>query len=93
MVRGNTALAYAPRRQARAAPAREEVVVPMSERVTIMDLKEAMCRWPLGDPASGEFRFCGAKKGVNQSGLLHLSRRIAYQPAQDRRRERRAQSA
>ena len=29
----------------------ESVVLPMSLRVTIVELKEAMCRWPLGDPS------------------------------------------
>ena len=38
----------------------EDVVVPMSLRVTIVDLKEAMCRWPLGDPTSADFRYCGS---------------------------------
>src|SRR3712207_1185997 len=37
----------------------DDVVVPMSERVTIMDLRESMCRWPMGDPTKPEFRFCG----------------------------------
>ncbi|MDR3407114.1 MAG: GcrA family cell cycle regulator [Methylovirgula sp.] len=95
MVRGNTALAIRPQPSAAILPAPEEdVVIPMSEMVTIMDLKESMCRWPVGDPASGEFRFCGAKKGVNQSGpYCTYHSRVAYQPVQDRRRERRAQSA
>ena len=35
-------------------------MVPMSLRVTIVDLKEAMCRWPLGDPTSPDFRYCGS---------------------------------
>ena len=34
----------------------------MSLRVTIVELKEAMCRWPLGDPASSEFRYCGSPR-------------------------------
>jgi GcrA cell cycle regulator len=28
--------------------------------VTIVDLAERGCRWPLGDPRSAEFRYCGA---------------------------------
>jgi GcrA cell cycle regulator len=88
MSRGNTALAYAPRMEAEPViRPMEEVVIPMSERVTIMELKEAMCRWPLGDPATSEFRYCGAKSPVGTPYCSHHSR-IAYQPAQDRRRER-----
>jgi GcrA cell cycle regulator len=72
----------------------EEVVIPLSEMVTIMDLKESMCRWPVGDPTSGEFRYCGAKKGATQTGpYCGYHSRVAYQPVQDRRRERRAQPA
>ncbi|RYE32612.1 MAG: GcrA cell cycle regulator [Hyphomicrobiales bacterium] len=65
----------------------EDVVIPFSERVTIMDLREYMCRWPMGDPTTPEFRFCGAR---SQSGLPYCSHhaRIAYQPAADRRRDR-----
>ena len=83
---GNTALAYA----FRAAPAPkpiEDVVVPMCEPVTIMELKEGMCRWPLGDPQTPEFRYCGGKGEIGVTYCPYHSR-MAYQPAQDRRRER-----
>ncbi|MCX7323306.1 MAG: GcrA cell cycle regulator [Hyphomicrobiales bacterium] len=97
-VRGSAALAPQIRAQPepRAEPRMElldpDVVVPFSERVTIMELKENMCRWPMGDPTHADFRFCGLKtdSGVPYCGY-HC--RIAYQPAGDRRREqeRRAQ--
>ncbi|WP_449257075.1 GcrA family cell cycle regulator [Bosea sp. (in: a-proteobacteria)] len=65
----------------------EDVVIPFSDRVTIMELREYMCRWPMGDPTSPDFRFCGAR---SQTGLPYCSyhSRIAYQPAADRRRDR-----
>lgn len=67
----------------------EDVVVPFSERVTIMDLREYMCRWPMGDPTTPEFRFCG---GRSHTGMPYCAyhARIAYQPAADRRRVRAA---
>ena len=37
-----------------------EAIIPMSPRVTIVELNDSMCRWPLGDPASPEFRYCGS---------------------------------
>jgi GcrA cell cycle regulator len=88
MTRGATALAYAPRAEpvTMLAPA-EDVVIPMSERVTIMELKEAMCRWPLGDPATPEFRYCGARSPVGTPYCAYHGR-VAYQPVQERRRER-----
>ena len=62
VVRGNTALAMLSETELDAQPVRldEDVVVPMSLRVTIVELKEEMCRWPLGDPTTAEFRYCGA---------------------------------
>lgn len=89
-MRGNTALAIKslPMESLRLQPA-EEVVIPISERVTIMELKEAMCRWPLGDPTSTEFRFCGTRKPMEAIGpYCAYHSRIAYQPIQERRREK-----
>lgn len=91
-LRGNAALAIKSLPMEEEAPEPlliEDVVIPISERVTIMDLKEAMCRWPLGDPTSAEFRFCGAKKPTDATGPYCAQHsRIAYQPIQERRRER-----
>lgn len=68
-------------------PVDDEVAVPMSERVTIMDLRESMCRWPMGDPTKPEFRFCGARSITGLPYCNHHAR-IAYQPVADRKRER-----
>jgi GcrA cell cycle regulator len=92
-VRGNTALAPSLRPDADpfvdpVPEPRQDVVVPMSERVTIMELRESMCRWPLGDPTTPEFRFCGSKS-ASSLPYCHYHARIAYQPAADRRRDRR----
>ena len=87
MVRGATALAIATLADAEAEPeAYESVVLPMSLRVTIVELKEAMCRWPLGDPASPDFRYCGSPAASGPYCAHHG--RLAYQPPQERRRER-----
>lgn len=86
--RGNTALALARETLIEAEPEiREDVVIPMSLRVTIVELREAMCRWPLGDPTSSEFRYCGIQTQSDGPYCVHHGR-MAYQPAQDRRRER-----
>ena len=62
-----------------------DVVIPFSDRVTIMDLRETMCRWPLGDPTSSEFRFCGCR---TDGSIPYCSAhaRVAFQPVADRRR-------
>jgi GcrA cell cycle regulator len=87
--RGNAALAMARDALLDAEPddLREDVVIPMSLRVTIVELKEAMCRWPLGDPTTPEFRYCGIETLSDRPYCQHHAR-LAYQPAQDRRRER-----
>lgn len=87
--RGNAALALArdPRIDAEPEILREDVIIPMSLRVTIVELKEAMCRWPLGDPTTPEFRYCGIQT-VGEGPYCQYHARLAYQPAQDRRRER-----
>jgi len=71
--------------EAPAPAAAPEVNLPQSERVTIMELRESMCRWPLGDPTNPDFRFCGAR---SITGLPYCSHHatVAYQPAADRRR-------
>ncbi len=90
--RGNTALAAEVVAEAVPEPEPElrrveDVVIPMSERVTIMELRETMCRWPIGDPGREDFRFCGAKSQVGVPYCQHHSA-IAYQPVVDRRRDR-----
>jgi GcrA cell cycle regulator len=90
IVQGNTALAAVAEPIAEAArPARveEDVVVPLSLKVTIVELRESMCKWPLGDPSSMEFRYCGSPTHTGTPYCQHHGK-IAYQPAQDRRRER-----
>ncbi len=64
-----------------------EVVVPWSQRVTIMELRESMCRWPLGDPTAADFRFCGGRAISGMPYCPHHAQ-IAYQPAAERKRLR-----
>ena len=63
----------------------ECVVIPISERVTMDELRDNMCRWPLGDPLHPEFRYCGTKcDPVDPYCSPHG--RMAYQQAPERRR-------
>lgn len=88
IVRGATALALQPLQFVAAAPRPvDDVVVPISERVTIMELREGMCRWPLGDPSTPDFRYCGGRSDITAT-YCAAHARMAYQPAQDRRRDR-----
>lgn len=96
MVSGNNALAMSlspmitPDIQPRYQPA-SEVVIPISERVTIMELREAMCKWPLGDPLHADFRYCGAKAPAGGAPYCTSHSQMAYQPTQDRRARDRKQ--
>jgi GcrA cell cycle regulator len=85
-IRGNTALAY--ELEAEAEPEMIDNVIPIGQRRTILELTEETCRWPIGDPGSTEFFFCG---GNTVTGLPYCSHhsRVAYQPVADRRRDRR----
>jgi GcrA cell cycle regulator len=87
--RGNTALkpAYEAEFDPLPAPV-EELVIPLHERASILTLKESMCHWPIGDPGEPDFHFCGRK---STSGLPYCEHhaRMAYQPVQARRREKR----
>ncbi|WP_342359751.1 GcrA family cell cycle regulator [Terrarubrum flagellatum] len=64
----------------------EDVVIPMSQRVTIMELREGMCKWPMGDPSSAEFRYCGSQNNSGAGPYCAYHSRAAYQPPADRRR-------
>ncbi len=83
--RGNTALAHAFEMEPEADPVPHDNVVPMSQRKTLLELTEDTCHWPVGDPGSPDFFFCGGKSLQSLPYCAHHSR-IAYQPATDRRR-------
>ncbi len=64
-----------------------DIALPESKRVGILELRDSMCKWPIGDPSKPDFAFCGARAA---SGMPYCTEhcRIAYQPAAERRRLR-----
>jgi GcrA cell cycle regulator len=68
------------------APA-EEIEIPEAERKTIQTLSDCSCRWPIGDPQTAEFHFCGRTK-VPLLPYCEVHARRAFQPVTPRRRER-----
>ncbi len=66
----------------------KDVAMPVSDRVTILELSGSMCRWPIGDPTSAEFRFCGCR-AVSTLPYCQEHARVAFQPVADRRRTER----
>ena len=89
-VSGNTVLKThalpAPRRLPAPVPV-EDIVVPIMLRVPLMALTDQMCKWPIGDPGAEDFCFCG-HKNFNSLPYCEYHSRIAYQPVNDRRRDR-----
>lgn len=71
----------------RIRPVEEEGPI-VFERVTILNLTETTCKWPVGDPGRPDFFFCGRKSDQGIPYCAHHAR-IAYQPSSDRRRDRR----
>lgn len=84
-VRGNLAVVEMVDAEPQTMPVRENVVIPMSKRISIMELREGVCRWPLGDPLHGDFAYCGADCGGGRTYCEPHSR-MAFQPHGDRRR-------
>lgn len=65
----------------------EELDIPLKERKSLLDLTEASCRWPIGDPQHADFHFCNRSKIAGLPYCEFHSRR-AFQPVQPRRREK-----
>lgn len=61
--------------------------LPNGDMVTVLTVKDSMCKWPIGDPAESTFGFCGHAT-VEGSPYCADHARVAFQPA--KKRERRA---
>ena len=61
------------------------VVVPISRRLGLTELTERTCKWPVGDPLTDDFHFCGCES-LDSSPYCKYHQRLAYQPAHDRRK-------
>ncbi|HXW23898.1 MAG TPA: GcrA family cell cycle regulator [Xanthobacteraceae bacterium] len=95
-LRGNTALAAhavaAYEAEIEPDPEPLENVIPIGQRCSILELTDDKCHWPIGDPGQADFFFCGGKTIIGLP-YCHYHARIAYQPANDRRRDRRPMRA
>jgi GcrA cell cycle regulator len=67
------------------SPVEEVANAPSALRVPLLDLKENMCRWPIGDPQSEEFHFCGCQKAGSGPYCEHHAR-IAFQQVSRRKK-------
>ena len=70
------------------ALAKVSEVEKSAKRISLMELTEKTCKWPVGDPATDDFWFCGL--GVQQGKPYceaHVG--VAFQPMSSRRDRRR----
>lgn len=68
------------------ASARE--VEKRARKLTLMELTERTCKWPIGDPATEKFWFCGLPSQPGKPYCeAHVS--VAFQPISSRRDRRR----
>ena len=50
---------------------------------TVLTLGAHMCKWPIGDPGSDSFSFCGRRAGAEGPYCVEHAQ-VAYQPSQKR---------
>lgn len=63
------------------------LVAPEPRKIKLVELSERTCKWPIGDPLSQEFAFCGHESG-DAGPYCQFHSKLAYQPASERRRIR-----
>lgn len=51
---------------------------------TVLTLGAHMCKWPIGDPSSDSFTFCGRRSSEGPYCIEHA--RVAYQPQQTKKK-------
>ena len=70
------------------ALAKVSEVEKTAKRISLMELTEKTCKWPVGDPATDDFWFCGlAVKTGKPYCEAHVG--VAFQPMSSRRDRRR----
>ena len=86
-IRGNTALAQAFEYEVEVEAELVDNIIPIGQRRTLLELTEETCRWPIGDPGSSDFFFCGGRT-ITSLPYCAFHSRVAYQPPNMRRDRR-----
>ena len=84
---GATALAHNPEmeQQLYVAPVAAELFIPEDKRLSLLQLTEATCKWPIGDPLSKDFYFCG-QHSLESGPYCDFHSRRAYHQVDKKRR-------
>lgn len=85
---GNLALKADAMAEAELQP-RRNVVVPIPRKLSIFQLTERTCKWPLGDPGHEDFHFCG-HDSLENLPYCEYHAGVAYQAPDPRRRAKKA---
>ncbi len=70
-----------------ARPVVSQPIVPYVEEpgtATVLTLGAKMCKWPIGDPSSDAFSFCGRRADDGTPYCVEHAR-VAYQPSQKKK--------
>ena len=59
--------------------------VELPGTATVLTLGRHMCKWPIGDPSSTDFTFCGRRAGDEGPYCIDHAR-VAYQPPQSKKK-------
>jgi GcrA cell cycle regulator len=65
--------------EAYVAPQVQELYIPEEQRLTLLQLNEHTCKWPIGDPLSPDFYFCGQHSDDGRPYCDFHSRRAYHQ--------------
>lgn len=84
---GATALAHDPQmaQQLYVAPVVAELFIPEDKRLNLLQLTEATCKWPIGDPLNKDFYFCG-QHSLESGPYCEFHSRRAYHQVDKKRR-------
>ena len=64
-----------------------DIVAPDPLKISLLELTDNTCKWPIGDPATDDFYFCGTK-GKEDCPYCEYHALLAYQPQAERRARR-----
>ena len=67
------------------APQVQELYIPEDQRISLLQLSESTCKWPIGDPLTPDFYFCGQHSEEGKPYCEFHSRR-AYHQIEKRKR-------
>ncbi|MEX6508036.1 GcrA family cell cycle regulator [Jiella sp. M17.18] len=71
--------------EADAEPQRQSgEVVPIARKLTLVQLNDRTCKWPVGDPLQPDFHFCGNHSG-DASPYCTYHAKLAFQAVERRR--------